>query len=101
MAVTTDALTMAPEDLTGLSDNVPPYAGHPEKRALDEGVIDLNFEDEEGIIRPSEEERTTLRRVAGTVPWVAYTLCAVEFAERASYYGCSNVFSNFVEFPLP
>jgi dipeptide/tripeptide permease len=32
---------------------------------------------------------------------VAYALCLVEFAERASYYGSQTLFSNFVEFPLP
>lgn len=28
-------------------------------------------------------------------------LCAVEFAERASYYGVQTVFSNFMQYPLP
>ena len=56
---------------------------------------------EDGIARPTEEERTKLRRVSGSIPWVAYSLCVVEFAERASYYGCQFVFSNFVQFPLP
>lgn len=36
---------------------------------------------------PTEEERLTLRRVAGKMPTIAYVICAVEFAERASYYG--------------
>lgn len=31
----------------------------------------------------------------------AYVLCAVEFAERASYYGVNQVFSNFMEYDLP
>ncbi len=37
--------------------------------------------------KPTDEELLTLRRVAGNVPLVAYLLCAVEFCERASYYG--------------
>lgn len=37
--------------------------------------------------QPTEEERITLRKVADSIPPVAYTLCIVEFAERASYYG--------------
>ena len=37
--------------------------------------------------KPTDEELQTLRRVAGNVPLVAYLLCAVEFCERASYYG--------------
>lgn len=42
-----------------------------------------------GQIIPTDDELKTLRRVAGTMPPVAYMLCAVEFAERASYYGCN------------
>lgn len=37
--------------------------------------------------KPTEEELVTLRRVPGKLPPVAYLLCAVEFCERASYYG--------------
>lgn len=50
---------------------------------------------------PTEEEKIRLRRVHGTVPWIAWMLCIVEFAERASYYGASQIFSNFMQFPLP
>ncbi|KAJ5569516.1 uncharacterized protein N7459_008946 [Penicillium hispanicum] len=50
---------------------------------------------------PNDEDRHTLRRVAANLPLVAFSLCLVEFAERASYYGAQTVFSNFVEFPLP
>ncbi|KAJ9130966.1 Major facilitator superfamily transporter peptide [Pleurostoma richardsiae] len=51
--------------------------------------------------KPTEEELATLRRVPGGLPTVAYLLCAVEFCERASYYGCQGLFSNFVNRPLP
>lgn len=51
--------------------------------------------------KPTEEELATLRRVPGKVPTVAYFLCAIEFCERASYYGCQGLFSNFVNRPLP
>jgi dipeptide/tripeptide permease len=50
---------------------------------------------------PTEEERRTLRRVPGKLPTVAYLICAVEFAERASYYGVQPLFSNYVNRPLP
>ncbi|TVY44201.1 Peptide transporter, partial [Lachnellula occidentalis] len=50
---------------------------------------------------PNEEERRTLRRVAGKLPSVAYLICAVEFAERASYYGVQPLFSNYVNRPMP
>ncbi|KAH8676572.1 major facilitator superfamily domain-containing protein [Tricladium varicosporioides] len=50
---------------------------------------------------PTEEEKNTLRRVPGKLPIVAYFLCAVEFAERASYYGVQPLFANFVNRPMP
>ncbi len=50
---------------------------------------------------PTEEEKGILRRVAGNIPAVSYVLCIAELAERASYYGASQVFNNFMEFPLP
>ncbi|CAK5281057.1 unnamed protein product [Mycena citricolor] len=50
---------------------------------------------------PTAEEQNTLRRVAGRIPWAAYLICLVEFAERASYYGCAGVFANFIQRPLP
>ncbi|KAI1833078.1 hypothetical protein DTO013E5_9814 [Penicillium roqueforti] len=50
---------------------------------------------------PTDEENQTLRKVAANLPLVAFSLCLVEFAERASYYGAQTLFSNFVEFPLP
>ncbi|KAJ5670934.1 hypothetical protein N7507_000061 [Penicillium longicatenatum] len=50
---------------------------------------------------PTEEENSTLRKVAGSMPLVSFSLCLVELAERASYYGAYTVFSNFIEFPLP
>jgi hypothetical protein len=49
----------------------------------------------------TDEELSTLRRVAGSIPITAYILCVVEFAERGSFYGVKQVFSNFVNRPLP
>lgn len=96
--ITTDALYAAPEDVSGLQQFAP-GAIH-EKHAGDDGLQEVGL-DEEGIERPTEEERLNLRRVSGSIPWLAYLICLVEFAERASYYGCSFVFSNFIQFPLP
>ncbi|EME83217.1 uncharacterized protein MYCFIDRAFT_45904, partial [Pseudocercospora fijiensis CIRAD86] len=50
---------------------------------------------------PTEEEASTLRKVADKIPKTAWLLCIVEFSERASYYGVKTVFSNFMQFPLP
>jgi POT family proton-dependent oligopeptide transporter len=50
---------------------------------------------------PTEEEWATLPRVAGRIPWQAWTVAVVEFVERFSYYGTSAVFVNFIQKPLP
>ncbi|RMZ78595.1 hypothetical protein DV738_g3772, partial [Chaetothyriales sp. CBS 135597] len=41
-------------------------------------------------VAPTEEEKRTLRKVAGNIPLISFSLCLVEFAERASYYGASG-----------
>ena len=53
------------------------------------------------IRAPTDEERQSLRRVPGTVPWVSWVICTAELAERGSYYAASQVFNNFMQFPLP
>ncbi|KAH6652522.1 POT family protein [Truncatella angustata] len=50
---------------------------------------------------PTEEERTTLRKVHDSIPWVSWLLCIVEMSERASYYGVKAAFNNYMQFPLP
>jgi dipeptide/tripeptide permease len=50
---------------------------------------------------PTEEEKTSLRKIAGKVPTAAYWLCAVEFAERASFYGVNGLLNNFINKKLP
>ncbi|KAL2865375.1 putative MFS peptide transporter [Aspergillus lucknowensis] len=50
---------------------------------------------------PTTEELNTLRRISGTVPWVAYAIAFVELCERFSYYGTTVVFTNFIQQPLP
>jgi len=109
-----------------ISTNVPPEVAHPHGRnpfALDDGMSKAAEHDSglkragveieptgpspspstdgQDFSKPTDEELATLRRVAGSLPAIAWLLCVVEFAERASYYGASGVFSNFMEFPLP
>ncbi|RHZ62725.1 hypothetical protein CDV55_106657 [Aspergillus turcosus] len=50
---------------------------------------------------PSDEEFKQLRRIAGDIPWTAYTVAVVELCERFSYYGTTAVFVNFIQRPLP
>ncbi|PYI07407.1 PTR2-domain-containing protein [Aspergillus sclerotiicarbonarius CBS 121057] len=52
-------------------------------------------------IFPTYDELKTLRRVAGKIPWTAYTVAFVELCERFSYYGTTAVFVNFIQRPLP
>jgi len=59
-------------------------------------VVDHNYE---GM--PTDEELSTLRRVAGNIPYTAYVLCFVEFCERGSYYSAVGVISNFVNRVCP
>lgn len=63
-----------------------------EKGAYDSDAHSLPLDDDgnEGS-HPTEEEKNSLRKVAGKIPGVAYWLCAVEFAERASYYGVQGL----------
>ncbi|QYT03473.1 Peptide transporter PTR2 [Trichoderma simmonsii] len=78
-----------------------------EKEGLEDSNADFNHgqtvailnQDYEG--KPTEEEFATLRRVPGKIPTVAYLLCAVEFCERASYYGCAQIWTNYINRPLP
>ncbi|RFU73016.1 hypothetical protein TARUN_9238, partial [Trichoderma arundinaceum] len=58
------------------------------------------LEDPDGR-EPTDEEKATLRKVAGTIPVISWALCVAELAERASYYGASHVFNSYMQFPLP
>lgn len=67
---------------------------------------------------PTPDELQNLRRVAGKIPWAAYTIAFVELCERFSYYGTTAVCKfisptlcfrieltsavvNFIQRPLP
>ena len=61
---------------------------------LDASPADSLKEDENANLLgpfPTEEEWATLPRVAGRIPWQAWTVAEVEFVERFSYYGTSAV----------
>ncbi|AOW04947.1 POT family-domain-containing protein [Yarrowia lipolytica] len=55
----------------------------------------------DGLRVATDEECMTLRKIAAPISAMTYMLSLVEFAERGSYYGLTNVISNFVQFPLP
>ncbi|WVQ80548.1 hypothetical protein IAT38_002653 [Cryptococcus sp. DSM 104549] len=52
-------------------------------------------------IEPTDEEFAILKKVPGKMPWVCVAMCAIELAERASYYGITGVVQNFIKNPLP
>lgn len=86
------------EGTAPLSEKHLEIGGDAEKSTPSETSIHEEFH---GLILPTEEEKRTLRKVAGKMPASTYYLCAVEFAERASYYGCYQVYKNFIRGPLP
>ncbi|KAF5321053.1 hypothetical protein D9619_000104 [Psilocybe cf. subviscida] len=61
--------------------------------------------DENGFIRGSEgvtqHDLDTLRIVPDRLPYTAWLVVIVEFAERWSYYGTTNIFNNYIRQPLP
>lgn len=48
---------------------------------------------------PTEEERSTLRRVSDTIPWSAFLVAVIELCERFTYYGLSGPFQNYIQNP--
>ncbi|KLT43964.1 PTR2-domain-containing protein [Cutaneotrichosporon oleaginosum] len=50
---------------------------------------------------PTEEEVAHLHRIPDRIPWATYLVAYIELAERFSYYGCTVVFTNFIQQPLP
>ncbi|KAF5706617.1 proton-dependent oligopeptide transporter POT family [Fusarium globosum] len=50
---------------------------------------------------PTAEELGTLRRVPNKIPMKLFSIAFVELCERFSYYGCTVVFTNFIQHELP
>jgi len=77
---------------------------HVEKKssALADGPsLHKHSQEREDVVLPSEEEKLTLRRVAGNIPMSAWLVVIVELAERFSYYGTAGPFVNYIQRPLP
>ncbi|KIK52480.1 hypothetical protein GYMLUDRAFT_265401 [Collybiopsis luxurians FD-317 M1] len=73
-----------------------------EKSSHEAGLDELELDGMlDGREFPTEEERATLRRVSDAIPWNAFLIAIIELAERFSFYGCSVVFTNFIQQPLP
>jgi hypothetical protein len=78
---------------------IPPHHAQDTEKGLSTAITSASDDSEHPS--PTQEEKATLRKVPGNLNMIAYALCLVEFAERASYYGSQTLFSNFVEFGLP
>jgi POT family proton-dependent oligopeptide transporter len=76
----------------------PAVGTNPDIESASDGAVVV---DNEKYPIPTDEDHSTLRKVAGSIPAVSYVLCFAELCERASYYGVQTVFNNFMEFPLP
>ncbi|KAM0435251.1 hypothetical protein ACHAPT_003344 [Fusarium lateritium] len=50
---------------------------------------------------PTAEELASLRRVSNKIPLKLFSIAFIELCERFSYYGCTVVFTNFIQQPLP
>ncbi|EKM79735.1 hypothetical protein AGABI1DRAFT_113048 [Agaricus bisporus var. burnettii JB137-S8] len=63
------------------------------------------IEDGDSIIEGSEgvtqKDLDTYRHVADRLPYSAWLVLIVEFAERWTYYGTTNVFNNYIRAGLP
>jgi POT family proton-dependent oligopeptide transporter len=72
------------------SDSKHAYDGNPDGSSIIEGS--------EGV---TEYELATLRHVPDRLPYTAWLVVIVEFAERWSYYGTTNIYNNYIQFKLP
>ncbi|OAA54158.1 POT family protein [Niveomyces insectorum RCEF 264] len=94
-----DAQTAAdPEKKTDFATAANAVAADAEAATEEPGRVVV---DDEAYPPPTEEERSSLRKVHDSIPLTAWSLCLVEMAERASYYGVKAAFNNYLQFPLP
>ncbi|TFK95692.1 peptide transporter PTR2B [Pterulicium gracile] len=60
--------------------------------------LDTYLEGSEGV---TVRDLETYRHVADTLPYTAWLVAFVEFAERWTYYGTTNLYSNYIRAGLP
>jgi POT family proton-dependent oligopeptide transporter len=87
------------------SDKTTVLEGIPEKDSSDLPAVEKTHQDltddDEFDYNVSEEDRLTLRRILAPIPWTCFLIAICELAERFSYYGTTQVFTNFIQQPLP
>lgn len=72
------------------------HAGEKSLALTDTPSLHKHSQEREDVVLPSEEEKLTLRRVAGGIPTSAWLVVIVELAERFSYYGTAGPFVNYM-----
>ncbi|KAJ6488431.1 peptide/h+ symporter protein [Mycena vulgaris] len=72
--------------------------GDDSKQLSDAESSDSVLENSEGV---THHDLSTLRHVRDKIPWQAFTVAVVEFAERWTYYGTTNLYNNYIRAPLP
>jgi POT family proton-dependent oligopeptide transporter len=73
-----------------------------EKEVIDRSSsASVHVEEEDGLggVRPTAEERRTLRKVGEPLPKAAFLVAIVELCERFTYYGASGIFQNYISRP--
>nr|AAZ32402.1 peptide transporter PTR2B [Hebeloma cylindrosporum] len=89
------ATTYSPEK-AGSKELVPTTSLDDEK--LGHSTDEVFIEGSEGV---TQHDLDTLRHVADRLPVSAWLVAIVEFAERWTYYGTTNIFNNYIRAPLP
>ncbi|KAG6004558.1 hypothetical protein E4U21_000942 [Claviceps maximensis] len=83
-------------------DGPEPRLAGPEKNTVEQqGCRDGGLETSVYDGKPTAHELATLRRVPGSIPVIAYSLCVVEFCASASLYACVQIWTNYINRPLP
>ncbi|GAA5979350.1 hypothetical protein JCM10908_002891 [Rhodotorula pacifica] len=96
--------------MPAIAHDISESIAHNKDTKLDDGYAyeekraesDITEEEDDGLPpAPTEEEKLTLRRVRGPINFASFLIGFIELAERFSYYGCTVVFTNFIQQPLP
>ncbi|KAJ6609510.1 peptide/h+ symporter protein [Mycena sp. CBHHK59/15] len=84
---------------------LPEYEKKPALHTDKASFVNDNHSDAKSIVENSEgvteHDLATLRHVRDKMPWQAFSVAAVEFAERWTYYGTTNIYNNYIRAPLP
>ncbi|KAF9531412.1 peptide transporter PTR2B [Crepidotus variabilis] len=77
----------------------------PTAESFEDDKISHDHDDRNSIIEGSDnvtrEEFDTLRHIGDKLPSAAWLVVFVEFAERWTYFGTTNVFNNYIRAKLP